>query len=396
MCFGQYVHYNGVLRGAYTRNLYTTTIHLIASGLLKLRNITALPARVDGESVVYRGMGEMALPPDFFAKDSQGFAGGVEAAFMSTTTSKGVALHYSKTGDKPLSEQHLRVLFVFPVGERSLGADVSWLSQFPNEAEILYPPATHLQIVGEPRLDDNGVSVITVRPTVSQRSRTLEQVQRGRCEGLQQLGASLVSDVRFCARNHAVWELCKDLVERQGVAVTEEVRKWVATAYNDNVTYRDAVVKLIDLSEEGRKAVAERVREEGLGRWNCGDKEGALEHFRKAISVTEDLCADDKPRKDRLAGMLGEVAGMHGDSGVGAAKAKTALAVNLRDQGESQRGAIDGEYQKASELLREALGIYQAELSEEVRASRGMQDRRSGGSDRVSYLKQSACQALAL
>jgi len=36
------------------------------------------------------------------------------------------------------------------------------------------------------------------------------------------------------------------------------------------------------------------------------------------------------------------------------------------DQGESRRGAIDGEYAKASELLLEALGIYQAELSEEV------------------------------
>ena len=391
------MRYNGVLRGFYSRNLYTTTLHLIVSGLRKLCRITAPPPKnAEGDREVFRGTGGMALPPDFFHSDEQGFAGGVEAAFMSTTTDRKVAMHYSGVGGGAESEGGLRTVFRYLVGEMSLGADVSWLSQFQGEKEMLFGPMTHMQMAGKPWVEEGGVSVITVRPTVSQRSRTLEQVERGRCEGLRQLGASLVSDVRFCARNHAVWELCKDLVERQGVAVTEEVRKWVATAYNDNVTYRDAVVKLIDLSEEGRKAVAERVREEGLGRWNCGDKEGALEHSRKAISVTEDLCADDKPRKDRLAGMLGEVAGMHGDSGVGAAKAKTALAVNLRDQGESQRGAIDGEYQKASELLREALGIYQAELSEEVRASRGMQDRRSGGSDRVSYLKQSACQALAL
>ena len=51
---------------------------------------------------------------------------------------------------------------------------------------------------------------------------------------------------------------------------------------------------------------------------------------------------------------------MHGESGVRAAKAKTALAGNLKDQ---------GEYEKASELLTEALGIYQSELSEEVRGA---------------------------
>jgi tetratricopeptide (TPR) repeat protein len=195
---------------------------------------------------------------------------------------------------------------------------------------------------------------------VSQRSRTLEQVERGRCEQLLQLVASLVSDVRFCARNHGVWELVKDLVERQGAAMTEEVEGRVATAYNDNAMYRDTMLKLIDGSEEGRNAVAELVREEGVRRRDGGDREGALGHLSKAIAVTEELCANDKPRMDRLAGLREEVAGMHGESGVGAAEAKTALAENLRGQ---------GEYEKASELLTEALGIYQSELSEEVRGA---------------------------
>jgi tetratricopeptide (TPR) repeat protein len=61
---------------------------------------------------------------------------------------------------------------------------------------------------------------------------------------------------------------------------------------------------------------------------------------------------------DRLAGMREEVAGM--ESGVGAAEAKTSLAQILRDQ---------GKYEKALELLTEALGIYQSELSEEVRGA---------------------------
>jgi len=355
------VHYNGVLRGFYSRNLYTTTLHLIVSGLRKLCRITAPPPKNGkGEREVFRGTGGMALPPDFFWADAQGFAGGVEAAFMSTTTNRQVATNYSGAGGGSDSAGALRTVFQYLVGERSLGADVSWLSQFEGEKEMLFGPMTHMQMVGEPRLDEKGVSVITVRPTVSQLSRTLEQVERGRCEELLQLGASLVSDVRFCARNHAVWELVKDLVERQGAAMTKEVEGRAATAYNDNAMYPDTMLGLIDVSEEGRKAVAELVRAEGVRRRDGGDRDGALGHLSKAIAVTEELCANDKARMDRLAGMREEVAGMHGESGVGAAEAKVALANHVGEQ---------GEYEKASELLTEALGIYKSELSEEVRGA---------------------------
>jgi hypothetical protein len=170
-----------------------------------------------------------------------------------------------------------------------------------------------------------------------------------------------VSDVRFCARNHAVWELCKDMLDEQAVAMTQEVRGRAATAYNDNETYGTTMLKLIDLSEEGRRAVAERVREEAVRRWNREDRVGASEHMRKAIAVMEELCANDRARMDRLVVMRGEVAGIHGDSGVGAAEAKTALAKGLFDQ------VAPGGYERALELAKEALGIYQAELSDEVR-----------------------------
>ena len=132
----------------------------------------------------------------------------------------------------------------------------------------------------------------------------------------------------------------------------------MATAYNDNAMYRDTMLKLIDVSEEGRKAVVEVVWQEGARRRDGGDRDGALGHLRKAIAVTRELCANSRARMDRLAKMREEVAGMHGESGVGAADAKTDLAHNLVKQ---------GEYEKASGLLTEALGIYQAELSEEVR-----------------------------
>ena len=356
------MRYNGVLRGFYTRNMYTTTANVIVSGLRKLSRITAPPAKnEEGERVVYRGTGGMALPADFFQADEQGFAGGVEAGFMSTTTNREVAMHYSGVGGGGGSEGGgLRTVFRYLVGERSLGADVSWLSQFEGEKEMLFGPMTHMQIMGTPRVEEGGVSVITVRPTVSQRSRTLEQVERGRCGELLQLGESLVSDVRFCARRLGVWKLCTDMIEGQGAAMTAEVEGRVATAYNKNATYRDTLLRLIDVSEEGRKAVAERVRKMGLKRRDGGDRKGALQRLNQAINVTEELSANNRARENRVAGILGEVARMPGDSGDGAAGAKTRLADDLRSH---------GEFTKALELLQEALGIYQAELSEEVRGA---------------------------
>ena len=300
-CF-QYVRYNGVLRG-HKGNLYTTTLHLIDSGLRKLSTAPP-PKNPDGEREFFRPVGGV-LHPDFFQADAQGFAGFVEVAFMCVTANQAVAMHFAGMGGGAEDEEGLRTVFRFLVGDRSSAGDVSWLSQFEKEKEMMFPPMTHFQVVGA-RIQ-SGVSVITVIPTVNQ------QRKRGRYEGLLQLGASLVSDVRLCARSRGVWELCKDLIEMQGVAVTKEVEGRAATAYNDNSTYGNTMLRLIDLSEDGRKAVAEWLREEAVRRWGCGDRAGALEHLRKAIAVMEELCANDRVRQERLAVMLGEVAGMHGE-----------------------------------------------------------------------------------
>ena len=78
-------------------------------------------------------------------------------------------------------------------------------------------------------------------------------------------------------------------------------------------------------------------------------------------------------RSPSLAGV--EVAGKHGESGLAAAKAKTALAKSLIDQAEHEkvRGEhvrLSPEYEKALALLKKALRIYEAELSAEVRGAR--------------------------
>lgn len=90
-----YAVYNPILRSTLaldptgstiTDNQYPTTIQLIVSGICKLCRVAEVPAGL----AVFRGLSGMALPKEFFELDEQGFAGGVEASFMSTTVDEQV------------------------------------------------------------------------------------------------------------------------------------------------------------------------------------------------------------------------------------------------------------------------------------------------------------------
>ena len=69
---------------------YTTTIHAIASALKKVARVTPIPKG----GKVYRGMSGVRLPAAFEKLDQYGCRGGVDLAFMSTSTSKEQALKY--------------------------------------------------------------------------------------------------------------------------------------------------------------------------------------------------------------------------------------------------------------------------------------------------------------
>ena len=69
--------------------LFKTTIQLIKSAQFKIAMITP------PDLTLYRGTGNMALGPAFFARDEQGRAGGVELAMMSATPVRGVAMGYA-------------------------------------------------------------------------------------------------------------------------------------------------------------------------------------------------------------------------------------------------------------------------------------------------------------
>ena len=111
--------------------------------------------------VLWRGMRNVKISEDFEKK------GGTELAFMSTTADLSVAVRYS------LSHHSLLLKIVVP-DFMSLGAELQWLSVFPAEAEVLYPPLTYLRPTGKAdhvTVDRDGVqinfTVVEVTPSFS-------------------------------------------------------------------------------------------------------------------------------------------------------------------------------------------------------------------------------------
>ena len=170
-----YEKYCAVLRGvagrvpALTRqfetlcqgNTYRGTIQTINGALIKL-------ARISTISKLYRGVSGFGLPQAFLAPDEHGVRGGVELGFLSATMEREVAVQYA-AGDRG----GLLLEIEQAMGDR--GADISWLSQYPHEKEVCFPPVLGLEVVthadGVPvKRTEGAVVVIQLRPSTSRGS----------------------------------------------------------------------------------------------------------------------------------------------------------------------------------------------------------------------------------
>ena len=132
---------------------------LLTEAIKKLR---AVPAAVHGSggegSVVelWRGLRDAVVPEEFID------GGGTENAPMSTTRSLEVAMRYSASA--------MPMLMRLKVGTfMQLGADLGFVSAFPDENEVLYPPLTYLQSVSPPaevRVGDVTFTIVEVEPFI--------------------------------------------------------------------------------------------------------------------------------------------------------------------------------------------------------------------------------------
>jgi len=145
-------------------NLYTTTLHAINSGVIKLSKLTVAEP-------VYRGLAGGVLPfEQFWKKNDFGVMGGVDPSFMSTSLHREVALGYIKQEGKKQ-----QILLEIQMGMIDRGADISMLSQYPGEGEVLFGPLTGLEVQAPPRVED-GILIISMRLSCNLQDRTLDQV----------------------------------------------------------------------------------------------------------------------------------------------------------------------------------------------------------------------------
>jgi hypothetical protein len=113
------------------------TVAFISEGIKKLRAAYAIKVEsglATSKLTLWRGLKNMSLP-DGFLKNQKG---GTELAPMSTTMDLAVATRYACSADSLLLKISLDNFMQY-------GADLQWLSAFPGEAEVLYPPLTYLQ-----------------------------------------------------------------------------------------------------------------------------------------------------------------------------------------------------------------------------------------------------------
>ena len=73
---------------------FTTTIHVINSAIIKL-------SRAQKAEKVFRGTKGGRLPDKFWTPNSDNIRGGIEVAFMSTTTNREVAMNFASSGNEP-------------------------------------------------------------------------------------------------------------------------------------------------------------------------------------------------------------------------------------------------------------------------------------------------------
>ena len=173
-------------------NDYVTTIHGINSCVLKLSKLTKA-------AKVWRGIKDARLPPEFWAPNEMGVRGGIEYGFSSTTTDRAQALHYAQ-GMNP-NDGDAMTIFEMQMGMVDRGADLSWLSQYPHEREVLLPPLTGIEA-----LDTNvegGMLVINARLSLNMAALTLEQVLSRRRKMLMDMAEGIELELRDAAKTNS-------------------------------------------------------------------------------------------------------------------------------------------------------------------------------------------------
>ncbi|EKX33921.1 hypothetical protein GUITHDRAFT_119904 [Guillardia theta CCMP2712] len=249
---GQMYHkYNISLRAPdKVANRYTTTIHCVVSGVVKLSLHSPLPE----DRRVWRGVKGMRLPESFLKEDGLGVSGGVEYGLLSTTTDVGTAIQYAGKGEEP-------ILLEISCGAIDRGASLAFLSQYPGEEEMLFPPLSYLEVLKESRysmMEGERVKVLTLRINANTTSSTIEEMLGKRKQLyvglLENIAREVERELVGCAgriqerlrsafrdRLSNLSQFLFRSIERECRAMVEVSRGREAEWYNEDSRYKEAI-----------------------------------------------------------------------------------------------------------------------------------------------------------
>jgi hypothetical protein len=243
---------------------YATTIHSINSAVLKLSRLTT--ARP-----VYRGFSGARLPASFWEASADGVAGGVEFAFMSTSCEREQAVHYASGATPTVLQMRMGLI--------DRGAELSWLSQYPHEAEILFPPLTSMETLGT-HVDGNRL-IVDMRLTLNLGALTLEQVIGKRFKLLRDMASTIVGEVRSSnggAGGAATEDGGDDALGKLSIKILQNALEkgplsGEVETFNEDSAFADAVGALLRLKQKvmfdaGRlQMITETVEPPSLGEY---------------------------------------------------------------------------------------------------------------------------------
>jgi hypothetical protein len=123
------------------KHSFLTTITVLLSALRKISLTTRLPPN----RLLYRGTGGRLHLPDCFwgiadgcGSETDSVLGYTEFGFQSFTRDRDIAIEYSGVYETP--SRPFPAILKFKAGAIDRGADVSLISQYPQEVEFLFPP----------------------------------------------------------------------------------------------------------------------------------------------------------------------------------------------------------------------------------------------------------------
>lgn len=146
---------NAPLRDTRSAHPLAATTYYISEGLKKLRAAEVSSPDANTPKTFWRGLKNREIGSEFISK------GGCEFGCMSTSAFKNVAVEFALT----------TVPFLFQIETKDFlqrGADISFLSVYPDEQEMLYPPLTFLRSLRTAptieKIDGYHVQIVVVEP----------------------------------------------------------------------------------------------------------------------------------------------------------------------------------------------------------------------------------------